>query len=205
MLGYRIVRGIALVFAKLFYRIQVIGKENEPKEGNCIVIANHSSLFDPLAVAVALKRDVYFMAKSDLEKHGIFRWLFKVCHVITVRRGESDMAALRKSFEILNDGNIMGVFPQGTRIECEAPDVETAQAGIGLMGMRTKAPMLPVSICYGKKNKKPTLFRKVKVVIGKPIHFEEYSVINGEKAGSHEISKLAFQKVCENFTIHNYG
>lgn len=205
MVGYRIFRGIALVYAKLFYRIQVIGKENEPKEGSCIAIANHSSLFDPIAVAVALKRDVYFMAKSDLEKHGILRWLFKVCHVTPVHRGESDMAALRKSFEILNGGNIMGVFPQGTRIECSAPEAETAQAGIGLMGMRTKAPMLPISICYGKKNQKPTLFRKVKVVIGKPLNFEEYSVINGEKANSHEVSKEAFKKVCENFTAHNYG
>ena len=62
MLGYRIVRGIAVAYTKLFYRIQVEGKENEPKEGGCIAIANHSSLFDPIAVAVALKRDVYFMA-----------------------------------------------------------------------------------------------------------------------------------------------
>lgn len=204
MLGYRIVRGIALAYAKFFHRIEIIGKENELKEGGCIAIANHSSFFDPLAVAVALKRDVYFMAKSDLEKFAPMRWLFKMCNVTPVRRGESDMAALRKSFDIINGGNVMGVFPQGTRIPCPAPDVETAQAGIGLMALKTKAPILPISICYGKKDK-PTLFRKVKVVIGKPVYYEEYSVINGEKAGSHEISKFAFAKVCENFTAHNDG
>ncbi len=205
MLGYRIVRGIALTYAKLFYRLEVTGKENEPKEGGCIAIANHSSFFDPIAVAAALKRDVYFMAKSDLERFAPMRWLFKMCHVTPVRRGESDMAALRKSFDIINNGNIMGVFPQGTRIPCSAPDFETAQAGIGLMAIKTKAPILPVSVCYGKKNRKPTLFRKVKVIIGKPIYYEEYSVIDGEKAGSHEISKAAFKQVCENFTAHNHG
>lgn len=204
MLGYRIVRGIALVYAKLFYRLEVIGKENEPKEGGCIAIANHSSLFDPIAVAAAVKRDVCFMAKSDLERFAPLRWLFKLCNVIPVRRGESDMAALRKSFDIVNDGNIMGIFPQGTRIQCDFPEVETALAGIGLIAMRTKAPILPISICYGRKNKKPTLFRKVKVVIGKPIYYEEYSVINGEKAGSHELSKAVFKNVCDNFTAHNY-
>lgn len=205
MIGYRIVRGIALAYSKLFYRLEVIGKENEPKEGGCIAIANHASLFDPIAVASALKRDVYFMAKSDLEKFAPLRWLFKICNVTPVRRGESDMAALRKSFDIINGGNIMGVFPQGTRIPCSVPDVETSQAGIGLMALKTKAPILPISICYGKKNQKPTFFRKVKIVIGQPIYYEEYSVINGEKAGSHEISKTAFSKVCENFTAHNHG
>lgn len=205
MLGYRIARGIVFAYAKLFNRIEIIGRENEPKEGGCIAIANHTSIFDPIAVAAALKRDVCFMAKSDLEKYGVIKWFFKVCNVIPVRRGESDMAALRKSFEIINGGNIMGVFPQGTRIPCSSPDFETAQAGIGLMAMKTKAPILPISICYGKKNKKPTLFRKVKVIIGKPVYHEEYSVIDGEKAGSHEISKEAFKRVCENFAAHNHG
>ena len=204
MTGYRIIRFIVKIYSKLFYRLEVIGNENELREGGCIVVANHSSFMDPIAVAAALERSVCFMAKSDLERFGFIRWVFKVCNVIPVRRGESDMAALRKSFDIVKEGNVMGIFPQGTRIPCESPDVETALAGVGLIAMKTKAPILPVAICYGKRNKKPTFFRKIRVAIGKPIYFEEYSERDGERLGSHEMAKYAFSKVCAEFAEHNY-
>ncbi len=203
MIGYKIARGILVAYTKVFYRIKIIGKENEPKDGGCVVIANHSSLFDPIAVAVAIKRDINFMAKSDLEKHAIMRWLFKCCGVVSINRGASDMVALRKTCEIVSNGNVTGVFPQGTRIQCYSPDVETALPGIGLIAGRAKAPILPVAICYGKKNKKPKIFRKVRVAIGKPIPYEEYGLENGEKRGSHEIAKYAFSKVCEEFEKNN--
>ena len=60
MLGYRIARGLLIGYTKLFYRVKVIGKENQIKEGGCVIIANQSSLFDPIAVAVAIKRDIKF-------------------------------------------------------------------------------------------------------------------------------------------------
>jgi len=203
MIGYRILRGILVAYSKVFYRIQVIGKENEPKEGGCVFIANHSSFYDPIAVAVSVKRTIRFMAKSDLEKHALLRWLFKRCGVVSINRGASDMVALRKTCEIVQNGDVTGIFPQGTRIRCSAPDVETALPGIGLIAGRAKVPILPVAICYGKKNKKPMIFRKVRVVIGKPIPYEEYGFINGEKANSHEVAKYAFGKVCEEFEKYN--
>lgn len=204
MIGYRIVRFIVAIYAKIFYRLEIIGRENEPKDGGCIAIANHASFLDPIAVAAAIKRDVCFMAKSDLQSNKFMQWVFKMCNVIAIRRGESDMAALRKSCEAVKDGNILGIFPQGTRIRCESPDAETALPGVGLIAMRTKAPVLPIAVCYGKKNKKPTAFRKVRVVIGKPIPYEEYSVMNGEKASSHDMAKYTFSKVCELFAENNY-
>ena len=65
--------------------------------------------------------------------------------------------------------------------------------------------MLPIAICYGKKNKKPSLFRKVHVHIGKPIPYEEYMAIDGgEKPSSQDIAKYAFSKVCELFAENNH-
>lgn len=204
MTGYRIVRAFAVAYTKIFHRMEIIGKENVPEEGGCIAIANHSSVLDPLGVAAGIKRDIFFMGKSDLLKFKFMQWVFKVCNVVPIHRGESDIAALRKTCDIVNRGNITGIFPQGTRIQCDGPDVETALPGIGLIAMRTKAPILPVSICYGKKNKKPKVFRKIRIVIGKPIPYEEYCSFNGEKATSLEIAKYAFGKVCDNFAEYNY-
>ena len=203
MSAYGIVRGIGMVYSKLFYRIEFHGRENIP-DGACIAIANHSSFFDPFAVACAIKRQTFFVAKSDLAKNGFLRWVLKICGAVTINRGESDLAALRKVCDIVNAGNIAGIYPQGTRIPCESPDPETAQAGIGLIAARSKAPMLPIAICYGKKNKKPLIFRKVHVYIGKPVSYEEYAYENGEKANSHYIAKYSFKKVCELFEEHNH-
>lgn len=205
MSGYKFIRFVGSVYSKLFYRIEFHGRENEPAEGGCIAIANHSSYFDAFAVACALKRQVFFVAKSDLLGSKFMAWVLKICDAVTINRGESDIAALRKVCEIVNAGNIAGVFPQGTRIPCDSPDEETAQAGIGLIAARSKAPLLPMAVCYGRKNKKPNLFRKVHVYIGKPIPYEEYAVVNGERVSSHEIAKNAFGKVCDLFRENNHG
>lgn len=205
MNGYRFVRGVAWCYAKLFHRMSVVGEENALKDGGCVIIANHSSFLDPIFVAAAFKRDVYFMGKSDLLKSGFMKWIFKICHVIPVHRGESDIAALRKTCETVDSGNMTGIFPQGTRIRCSAPDVDSVQAGIGLVGARTKAPMIPVSICYGKKNDRPKVFRKVKVIIGAPMCYDEYAMENGERKTSQDIAKYSFAKVCDQFTEYNHG
>lgn len=197
------VRFVGGLYAKLFYRIEYFGRENEPKEGGVIAIANHSSFLDPIAVACALKRPVFFMGKSTLLDYKVMQWIFKLCNVVPVHRGESDIAALKKTCNIVDSGNITGIFPQGTRIKCAAPQPDEALAGIGLIASRTKAQILPISICYGKKNKSPGLFRKVRVYIGKPIPYEEYSTIN-ERPNSHEIAKYAFSKVCETFVEKNH-
>lgn len=205
MSGYKFVRFVGGIFAKLFYRIEYHGRENEPMDGGFIAIANHSSLLDPIAVACALKRPIFFMGKSDFLKSRFMKWLFDTCNVVPVNRGESDMAALRKTCDIVKRGDITGIFPQGTRIECDCPDSESAMPGIGLIAMRTKAPMLPIAICYGKKNKKPKIFRKVHVYIGKPVPYEDYmSIDGGDKPSSVDIAKYAFSKVCDIFAENNH-
>lgn len=205
MSGYGFVRFVAGVYAKLVHRMEVHGKENIPSEGGCIIIANHASFSDPLGVACGVKRQVHFVAKSDLLKNGFMRWVLGICDAVTINRGESDLAALRKVCQIVNEGKVAGIFPQGTRIPCDVPDVKTAQPGVGLIALKSKAPIVPVAICYGKKNKKPTVFRKLHIYIGKPISYEEYAIKDGEKLGSHEIAENTFSKVCELFAENNHG
>lgn len=201
---YKAVRAIAFAYAKVAYRVKIHGRENEPKDGAYIAFSNHTSFSDPIFTAVAVKRPLFFLAKSDLQKVGVLRWLFKVCNVLTINRGESDIAALRKSCDIIKNGGCPAIYPEGTRIPQDMPKAEAAQAGIGLMATRTKATLLPVTICYGKKHKKPTVFRKVVVYIGKPIPYEEYSAIN-DRPNSHDISVYAFSKLCDDFAEHNHG
>ena len=88
MKAYRFVRIIALAFIRVFYRVEIFGRENEPAEGGYIAFSNHSSFIDPAFTACAVKRSLFFMAKSDLEKHAFMRWFFRLCNVVPIRRGE---------------------------------------------------------------------------------------------------------------------
>ena len=204
MNGYKIVRAIVGILAKIFFRVEYHGRENEPTGSGFIAFSNHTSFTDPIFTACAVKQPLYFMAKSDLLKSKFIRVIFNLCNVVPINRGESDIAALRKTCDIVKSGNNVGIYPQGTRIPQEVPKAEDALAGMGLMATRTKAVLLPVTICYGKKHKKPKLFSKVHVYIGKPIPYEEYSTIN-EHPNSHEIAIYAFSKLCEDFNKYNHG
>ena len=204
MSAYKVVRVLARGLAKLLYRVEFHGRENEPTEGGFIAFSNHSSFADPIFTACAVKQPLFFMAKSDLMNFKPLGLLLKACNVVPVNRGESDIAALRKTCDIIKRGDCVGIYPQGTRIPTECPKTEEALAGIGLMATRTKATLLPVTICYGKKHKKPLVFRKVHVYVGKPITYEEYSTIN-ERPNSHEIALYAFSKICEDYEKNNHG
>lgn len=204
MSAYKILRFLANCVMKLLCRVEYHGRENEPAEGAFIAYSNHTSFFDPVFTACAIKRPLFFMAKSDLLKSRFMRWVFKLCNVVPVHRGENDIAALRKVCEIVNRGDCVGIYPQGTRIPQDKPKREEALAGIGLMANRTKASLVPVTICYGKKNLKPRVFRKVHVYIGKPIPYEEYSTIN-ERPNSHEVADYSFARICEDFEKYNHG
>lgn len=199
---YGFARALVNAYSKIFFRTEYIGRENEPEDGNYIAFSNHTSFNDPIFTACAVKKQISFIAKSTLAKNPFMNWLFRKCDVITINRGESDIHAMRVAVNAVEDGKVIAIYPQGTR----QPDTELvpslAQPGIGLIAKKTKAPLLPVTICYGKK--KPRLFRKVRVYIGKPILPSEYLSIN-ESPNSREISEYCFGVICRTFKEKNHG
>ena len=200
---YRGMRAACGFLAKLLYRVSYYGRENDSGEEACIVLSNHTSFVDPALTANAVKkRDLVFIAKESLSGHGLFGKFLLACNMLPIRRGEGDIQALRSACGTLAEGKSLGIYPQGTRMPGIDPQPEQAMAGIGLMASRSKAALLPVAICYGKKGK-PCAFRKVRVYVGKPIPYEEYTGIN-ERPNSHEIAEYAFGKVCDLFNEHNY-
>ena len=203
MSSYGFVRALTGFYVKLVYRAEYHGRENEPQDGTIIVLSNHTSYSDPIFTANAIKRKLSFLAKKSLSGHGLFGKILTACNMITVRRGEGDIQAIRTCCNALAEGKSLGIYPQGTRMPGVEPAPDQALAGVGLMASRGKATLLPVAICYGKNKKgKPCAFRKVRVYVGKPIPYEEYTSIN-ERPNSHEIAEYAFSKVCELFEEHN--
>lgn len=161
-MGYQIVRCILWVYYKFIHRAEVIGIENIPQNESFMLCSNHKSNCDPLFVASQFKRPIHWMAKQELFKNPILGKIITYFKAFPVNRGESDIAAVKTSLRILKDGEILGVFPEGTRVK--EPDVNLGKSGVAVIAHKAKVKILPVYIegSYG-------LFKKLKLYIRKPI------------------------------------
>jgi 1-acyl-sn-glycerol-3-phosphate acyltransferase len=180
---------------KALYRIRVTGQENEP-DAPYITIANHSSFIDPAILACCLKNTQRFVARSTLSRFKVMNWLFNKARVITIKRGKSDVTAIRSIIGIIKNGDCVGIFPQGTRMRRVLPEPSQVEAGLGLLASATEVPVLPVSIVT--KRLMPGIFHKTNVVIGKPIPASEYMNFC-ENPTKKQITEYCFTPVCDVF------
>jgi 1-acyl-sn-glycerol-3-phosphate acyltransferase len=192
---YRFIRAILIPFVKVLFLVRIVGRENEP-DSPYIVCANHSSFSDPVFIALPLKRTQRFVARSTLIRFRFFNWLFKKVRVITIKRGKSDVHAVRSIISVIKQGDCVAIFPQGTRKKGILPEPEQAEAGLGLIASMTKVPVLPVSIIT--KRLRPGLFRRTKIIIGKPIMPQEY-LSCCEEPRKKDIAEYCFSFVCNQF------
>ncbi len=142
---------------------KVYNEENLPK-GAAILCPNHTTLRDPLYVAVTLgyRHRLAFMAKAELFCNALTKWFFGSINAFPVKRGAGDLGAVKKSLEALKDGRKLIMFPEGTRVK-EGEEVE-AKAGAAMLAAKTGVPIIPIYIKNGN-----TFFKRVKLFIGEPI------------------------------------
>ncbi len=114
MIGFRISKGILSVFFKLLFHPKIIGRGNIPETGGVILAGNHRHIFDPCMPIISTKRPVHYMAKKELFS-GIFGWFFKLVGCISVDRGHDNTLAKNEAIKVLEEGKVLGIFPEGTR------------------------------------------------------------------------------------------
>ncbi len=194
---YRFFRSLFRPIYKIFFRLEVKGLENELKEGACLICANHISMNDIFFIGTQLNRQIYFFAKKELFKNKLLAKILLSFGTIPVNRGAGDLKAIRSTIDVLEKGNYVGLFPQGTRIPDREPSVDDAKGGVGLFAFRAKCSVLPIHI--KTKNYRVRLFRKVTVTIGKPIAYEElgFSAEKSNMAEYNAASRYIFERICE--------
>lgn len=173
---YWIGSSLSWLVAKVFGRMESIGSENVPKKGGVILAPNHVSYIDPPTTGSALRgRPVRFMAKSELFKIPVLGFLIKAVGSFPVKQNTADRAALRKALDLLEQEEIVCIFPEGTR----SPDgkLMKAQSGLGMVALKSKAPVVPVALIGTDKLLPPHSFffhfSHVKVIYGKPMTFDD--------------------------------
>ncbi|HHY11774.1 MAG TPA: 1-acyl-sn-glycerol-3-phosphate acyltransferase [Firmicutes bacterium] len=160
---YKLGRWIVYIAMKLLFDISVEGLDKIPSDGPLVVCANHISWWDPLLLACIMPRPVHFMAKKELFSNGIMAFVLTKLHAFPVNREKADVGAIRKGLAVLNDGNVIGVFPEGTRQK--TPDkLGPGHGGAALLAIKTGACVLPVAI-RGRYGFRGT----VKVACGNPM------------------------------------
>lgn len=185
----RILITIARPIARIIYPLRVIGKENIPKNGGFIICGNHTALLDPVFLLLTCPRRIYFMAKEELMKKGIAKWFFKKFHVFTVKRGAGDIESINYAINLVENGEILGIFPEGKRSRDYTP--QNAKAGIALIAHSAKADILPVGI-YAKGRIKP--FKLTTVRYGELIKYKDLGM---SEAGGRSEYKAASTKIMD--------
>lgn len=180
---YEFLRPLAYLLCKLFFRLEVRGRENY--DPDCLVLcANHTSNWDPVLAAVALPKQVHYMAKIELFKIPLLRSLIRALGAFPVDRGARDLTAIKTAYGLIADKKMVGIFPEGTR---NLSGELEAKAGVVTIAVKTDAKIQPLYISPVR------LFRKTRVVIGRPVYFSkaEYG-----RAG-HEAYKELSQKLLD--------
>lgn len=178
---YRIFWTVLQAYIRIFFKFRIVGVENVPKNGAAILCANHMSANDPISVAVPIYRPVHYMAKKELFKNKLFTWLLGQINAFPVDRSKNDMKAIKTALKCLKDGELMGIFAQGTRVG--EGDAAAAKGGVALLAAKSGAPVIPVHITGQYK------FRKaVTVIYGKPITLEQYA---GQRLTTEVLGEIA--------------
>jgi len=168
---YRVVRAIVLSPFKLLFRVRVEGREHVPTSGVYIVAPSHRSILDIPFTAFITRRRIRFMAKRELFSSRFGRWLFTKLGAIEVDRGSADRAALRASQAVLEDGELLSIFPEGTR--GNGPVVGDLYDGVAYIALKLGVPVLPVGVGGSEEilasGRVLPRIHKVVVVVGEPI------------------------------------
>ncbi len=168
---YLSLRGI-LKYIFLFLGLKLEGVHNLPDKGPVIIAANHVSNWDPIFIAIALKRPVHYMAKSELFNYRLLGKLLYKINAFPVRRGTADRRAIKNALDILESGKVLGMFPEGTRNK--TGDEIKFQSGVAMLALKARAPIVPVA-CLGTNKKCPVgWFNPLVVKLGKPLSVVKY-------------------------------
>ena len=189
---YQFAKSFVWTVLNPIYRFDIKGLEHFPKSGGILICTNHIDALDPPVVGITAPRPVHFMAKEELFNAPILKPLLPKINAFPVKRGLSDREALRRAIAILKSGDVMGLFPEGTR--SKNGELGKGFSGAGFFALKGDADVVPCAIIGPYK-----AFRRLKVVYGEPILMQPY---RDEKASADEVTKIIMSRIQELLDEH---
>lgn len=201
---YYIVRAICWLIFKIFWKIEVVGIENVPKEGGLLLASNHVSYLDPIVLGITMNRKICFIAKKEAFNNIFGSIILKHLNAFSVDRGKVDIRSFKKALNILQEKKVLGLFPEGTR--SLNGELQELKSGIIKIAMKTGVPILPVGIIgtykiYSHGKIFPTLFKYNITVRYGPLQYFDKGMI-GDKIYQKEVLNMLSQKIKELTNSH---
>ncbi len=159
-------------FFRRLFGLTVSGDENIPECGAYIVVCNHLSIADVFILAVSCKRQIRFMAKKELFKIPLLSGMIRALGAFPVDRTGSAASALKTAIKCLKTGELVGLFPQGTRSPGKSVNDTPFKDGAAFCACRSGAGIIPAYI--KTKNQKFAFFKKTELIFGKPIENSDF-------------------------------
>ena len=170
-LVYWLVRAVLQPFFHLYFRVSRIGREHIPAEGGFIIAANHRSFLDPFVIGIMVRRPIYFVAKRELFHRRSIAWVLNCLGAFPINRGLADEDAMSTARAILERGDGVLLFPEGTRVR--SGPIGPARRGVGRLALETGVPVVPLAILGTEDVRTGWRIRprKVRVRAGRPLTF----------------------------------
>ena len=175
---------------KALFRPWVRGMENIPNSGPVILASNHLSFSDSIFLPLQSRRPVVFLAKSEYFtgrgfKGALTRWFFKATGQLPIDRsgGRASEAALNTGLRVLAQGQVLGIYPEGTR----SPDgrLFRGRTGIARMALESKVPVIPVAMIDTEKvqpiGRRLPRIRRIGIIVGEPLDFSRFDGMEGDR------------------------
>ncbi len=154
---------------RAFSRLTVAGMERVPASGPLIIVANHQSNIDPPLIGAVFPRRVWFLAKEGIFQHPVANWFLRSWGAFPLRRGETDIRAFRWIMDKLSQGEVVMLFPEGTR---NPGAMREAQPGVSQLALKMNVPLVPIGITGTERFS--TVFRvfnptgTLRITVGEP-------------------------------------
>ena len=200
-MGSAVLRGIA----RAILRLRFEGDQDLPRTGALIVAANHASSADPVLIGAFLNaklgRPVNWLGKRELLEFPLTGWAFRIAGIHPVDREAADLDAFRTAMRILEAGQVLAVFPEGTRSRDGA--LQAVREGVGMLALRSGAPVLPVAVvdsdlAWPRGHLLPRYGSRVAVRFGRPFTVDQAAAgapADGEKRDRRAATVAATRQI----------
>lgn len=168
---YRVARALVEPACRVYFRLQRTGGHHIPTTGPVIVASNHRSFLDPFVIGLVTPRPLYYVAKRELFRHPVAAWLLSALGAFPVQRGIGDPDMLATAKALLERGDCVLIFPEGTRTR--PGPLGRPKRGIGHLALETGAPVVPLAVRGTEDVRRGWRIRphRVTIRVGRPLAF----------------------------------
>lgn len=179
----QLLRLVTSVIFKVFFRVETVNLERIPCEGPAILCSNHNSMIDMFFLGFKVRRWIYWMAKEELFKNPISGFIFRKLGAFPVKRGKGDVGSIKTAYKLLEEGKMVGIFPQGHRLTERNRNTFRVKPGAAMLALNSAAKVVPAAIDGSYR-----LFGRMRVIYGEPFAIKSE---NGKKYTVEELSMIS--------------